>query len=87
MQQEEYRTIVNYENPEDIAAILEQLYSTEQIYATWHNEKQCDNNYNIKVYFTPDSGATAVENEGFGYYVFAQGEVPGFVEEDTVYVP
>ncbi len=84
---EEYRTIVNYETPEEIAAILEQLYSRAQIYTTWHNEKQCDSNYSIKVYFTPDSGATALENEGFEYYAFAQGEVPEFVEEDTVYIP
>lgn len=83
----EFRKIVTYDKTEDITAILDRLYSTEQLYATWHNEKQCDNNYNIKVYFTSESGATAVENEGFGYYVFARGEVPEFVETDTVYVP
>ena len=84
---DEFRRIVTYDTPEEIAAIIEKLYSREQLNGSWHSTKLLDNNYSIKVYFNPESGATAIDNEGFGYYVFEQGEVPEFVEEDTAYTP
>lgn len=84
---EEFRTSVTYEKPEEIAAILESIYLREHLFSSWHNDKQCDENYSIKIYFKQDSGATVADNEGFGYYAFAKGEVPEFVEVDTAYIP
>jgi len=80
-----YRRTVTYEEPEEIAKILDKLYTRSYIFSTWHNEKLCDDNYSVKVYFNQDSNAEAVDNEGFEYFAFAQGEVPDFVVEDTAY--
>ena len=83
--EEAYKCTVTYEEPEKIAKILDKLYSRSYIYSTWHNEKHSDENYSVKVYFKQDSNAEAMDNEGFDYFNFAEGEVPSFVAEDTAY--
>ena len=72
-------------NAQKIAKILDKLYAPTYIYSTWHNEKHSDENYSVKVYFKQDSNAEAMDNEGFDYFNFAEGEVPSFVAEDTAY--
>ena len=73
-----------YTDQEQIKEIVSAAYASELVRQDWDNGKALDRNYSVIVYFKTDSPMT--RNYGTSAeYGFLEGQIPGFVKEDTVY--
>lgn len=78
------RVYAEYTDPEQIKEIVSAVYANELVRKDWDNGKALDRNYSVTVYFKTDSPMT--RNYGASAeYGFLEGQIPGFVKEDTIY--
>ena len=78
------RKYATYEEEAQIAEISELIYPSGWIYDNWHMNQDVADDYEVTIYFKPDS--EMFQNYGgTAEYCFLAGQVPGFVEEDTIY--
>ena len=78
------RVYAEYTDQEQIKEIVSAAYASELVRQDWDNGKALDRNYSVIVYFKTDSPMT--RNYGTSAeYGFLEGQIPGFVKEDTVY--
>ncbi len=78
------RVYAEYTDQEQIKEIVSAAYASELVRQDWDNGKALDRNYSVIVYFKTDSPMT--RNYGTSAeYGFLEGQIPGFVKEDTLY--
>ncbi len=78
------RVYAEYTDLEQIKEIVSAAYANELLRPDWDNGKALDTNYSVIVYFKTDSPMT--RNYGASAeYGFLEGQIPGFVVEDTAY--
>ncbi|MDE7333129.1 MAG: hypothetical protein K2O16_13025 [Lachnospiraceae bacterium] len=78
------RVYEEYTDQEKIKEIVSAVFANELVRQDWDNGKALDDNYSVIVYFKTDSPMT--RNYGASAeYGFLEGQIPGFVKEDTIY--
>lgn len=74
-----------YTDEEDIEALCGLLYPADWICSGWSMTAKRDSDYRVIVYFKSGRNVTG-DGTAVEYFSFLEGEVPKFVQEDTVYV-
>lgn len=85
--QMEYQIRETYDNPDEIAEIVNAIYPEEMCYSwKWESPEAYERNYDVFITYKTD--AEYRYNPTFNYaYEFLSGQVPDFVEEMTSYMP
>ena len=71
-----------YSDRDKIEEISQKLYPMDQGGADFSSDVDFDTEYEVMVYFKPESSITASNTGSVGCY-FLKGEVPEYVQEDT----
>lgn len=80
------RVYADYTKETDIEQIADYLYAEGMLSGRWDNGYIYEPDYEVMVYFKPDSEMSRKYGT-MAYYQFKQGEIPDFVERDTIFQP
>lgn len=80
------RVYADYTKETDIEQIADYLYAEGMLSGRWDNGYIYEPDYEVMVYFKPDSEMSRKYGT-MAYYQFKQGEIPDFVERDTIFRP
>lgn len=80
----DYTRYAVYTEKEDIEALCETLYPSAWIYSGWSMAAETESGYQVMVYLKSGSSGNG-SGTGVEYFCFLEGEVPEFVQQDTVY--
>lgn len=84
--QMEYQRRETYDNPDEIAEIINAIYPEDMCYyRRWSSSKAYDDNYDVYITFKTDAEYKYIP-EPYSYE-FISGQVPDFVKEMTSYTP
>lgn len=78
------RGYADYTDKADLEKLADYIYPSDMLSSRWDGGAECDYDYSILVYFKPDSEMSRKYGT-YANYVFKEGNVPDFVQEDTAY--
>lgn len=78
------RGYADYTDKEDIEKLADYIYTSGMLSSRWDGGPGYDYDYSVLVYFKPDSEMSR-KHGTYADYVFQEGNVPDFVQEDTAY--
>ncbi|MDE6750813.1 MAG: hypothetical protein K2K21_17375 [Lachnospiraceae bacterium] len=85
--QMEYQRRETYDNPDEIAEIVDAIFPEEMCYDwKWENPKTYERGYDVYITYKTDAEYKYIPTVEYGYE-FISGRVPDFVEEMTSYTP
>lgn len=75
---------VSYEDEASIREICDKIYPNSWSSQSWHSSYERAEDYQVTIYFKSESAMKLGTGTAEGFF-FMEGEVPGFVEQDTAY--